>query len=125
MTLAIDFDGTIVTHEYPNIGEPVPNALSTLRRLRRNGHKLVLFTMRSGEELQEAVDYLKENGVGLYGVNVNPSQNEWTDSPKAYGHIYIDDAALGVPLVYVDEDRPYVNWVVIESELEERGLFDG
>ena len=109
--VAIDFDGTIVTHEYPRIGKPVPYALETIKSLQENGVKLILWTMRSGEELQAAVDYCAKNGVVFYGVNQNPDQHTWTKSPKAYAPVYIDDAALGCPLIEDEySNRPYVDW---------------
>lgn len=108
--VAIDFDGTIVTHDYPKIGSPVPGAIMSMRKLLRQGNKLILWTMRSGEQLEEAVRYLERNGIPLYGVNSNPSQHTWTSSPKAYAQYYIDDAALGVPLIYPESGRPFVDW---------------
>ena len=112
--ICIDFDGTIVTHEYPDIGDPVPGALEKIKELQQRGFGIILFTMRSGEKLKEAVDYLIKNGIELYGVNKNPTQERWTTSPKAYGHIYIDDAAYGCPLIYPKYGRPYVDWSKIE-----------
>ena len=116
MIYAVDFDGTIVTHRYPKMGSPVPNALNVLDRLQGEGHKIILYTMRSGAELLEAVKYLKDQRISLYGVNENPDQKEWTDSPKVYAHRYIDDAAVGCPLVqpYYTSDRPWVDWFEIE-----------
>ena len=110
--IGIDFDGTIVEHKFPAIGKPVPGALKTMKALQAQGHKLVLFTMRSGGSLDEAVKYLEDNGINLFGVNVNPTQHSWTSSPKAYCQIYIDDAALGCPMIYpaTEGDRPYVDW---------------
>ena len=116
--ICVDFDGTIVDHAYPEIGKPVPHAIETMKKLTEAGHKLILFTMRSGEKLQEALEYLTFNGVSLYGVNENPTQKEWTDSPKAYGNIYIDDAAFGCPLLFKEDyRRPIVNWQEIAEEL--------
>jgi hydroxymethylpyrimidine pyrophosphatase-like HAD family hydrolase len=117
--IAVDFDGTIVTHEYPRIGQPVPNCIPTLLALQHMGHKIILYTMRSGAQLEEAVQYLKDNRITPYGVNENPSQKSWTQSPKVYAHIYIDDAALGTPLVYNKDvcDRPWVDWFKIWQEL--------
>lgn len=122
MIICIDFDGTIVEHEYPSIGKPVPGAIETMASLIRNGHRIVLFTMRSGEKLQEAVDYINSQGVDLYGVNKNPTQTNWTDSPKAYGHLYIDDAALGCPLVVPSVGRPFVDWSGVKSYFVNEGL---
>lgn len=109
--VAVDFDGTIVTHEYPAIGKPVPGAIPILKTLHRLGAKLILWTMRSGKELEEAVAYCKSNGVEFYGINDNPSQSAWTDSRKVYAPLYIDDAAYGCPLIYPEDgSRPYVDW---------------
>ena len=121
--IGIDFDGTVVTHKYPNIGEPVELAIDVLDDLQSAGHKLILYTMRSGERLVEAVEYLEENGIKLYAVNDNPTQKYWTQSPKIFCNMYIDDAALGCPL---DEDitgaRPIVDWYGVETLLKERGV---
>ena len=74
--------------------------------------------MRSGSELQEAVEYMSSIGVELFGINQNPGQHAWTDSPKAYAHLYIDDAAFGCPLVHdPGEERPYVDWYAVHKQL--------
>ena len=122
MYICIDFDGTVVTHEYPYIGSPVPGALETLKDLIAKGHKLILFTMRSGEPLKDAIEFCGENGIHFYGINENPDQKAWTLSQKAYGHIYIDDAALGCPLIQALFTRPYVDWVKIREILVEKGV---
>ena len=116
MYIAVDFDGTCVTHEYPNIGKDI-GAVPVLKKLTANGHKLILNTMRSGDDLSDAVKWFEENEISLYGINNNPSQKFWTDSPKVYAHLYIDDAALGCPLkndLSISE-RPFVDWKVIEK----------
>jgi hypothetical protein len=82
------------------------------------GWKLILYTMRSGEYLQEAIDYLKAEGIEFWAVNENPTQKFWTDSPKVYAHIYIDDAAFGCPLIEVENDRPIVDWLEIAGHFE-------
>lgn len=116
MIICVDFDGTCVKHEYPVVGGDI-GAVPVLKRLVDNDNHLVLFTMRDGKELVDAVEWFKSNGIKLYGVNVNPTQHEWTTSPKAYGHLYIDDAALGVPLIHSEHARPYVDWSVVEKIL--------
>ena len=119
--IGIDFDGTIVEHAYPEIGAPVPGAIDTMKDLIANGHRIILWTMRSGETLQEAHNYLKDNGIELFGVNKNPEQG-WSDSPKAYCHVYIDDAALGCPLIRKFNQRPMVFWPKVREFLKAKGL---
>lgn len=124
--ICVDFDGTIVEHCYPLIGAPVPKALDVLKKLIDKGHKIILYTMRSGYHLDEAVDYLKKNEIELYGVNDNPGQSKWTMSPKIYGHYYIDDAAVGCPLICgKDGARPYVNWSSVQGFFVFNGELDG
>ena len=127
MYICVDFDGTIVDHALPEIGRPVPHAIKWLHRFTEMGADLILFTMRSdgqkyGSILTDAVNYLNKNGIELYGVNENPSQSKWSDSPKPFAHFYIDDAAVGCPLIHpTGFRRPCVNWKkvgkYVESEL--------
>ena len=125
MKIAVDFDGTCVTHEYPNIGKDI-GAVPVLKRLVEAGHKLILNTMRCGKELQDAVNWFKENDIPLHGVNEDPGQKEWTQSPKVFANMYIDDAALGCPLIvpvspYPNDKvigRPYVDWKYINEFLD-------
>ncbi len=115
--VAVDFDGTCVTHEYPKMGKDV-GAVPVLQRIVREGGRLILWTMRSGKDLDAAVQWFVDNNIKLYGVQKNPQQDEWTNSPKAYATIYIDDAALGCPLTYESGvKRPYVNWWVVAGML--------
>ena len=126
MIIAIDFDGTCVTHEYPEVGKDI-GAIPVLRRLVDHGHQLILWTMRHDDSIgidleprRAAVGWFRNNGIPLFGVNRNPNQR-WSGSPKAYAQLYIDDAALGCPLK-VDENissRPFVDWVAVEKLLEE------
>lgn len=116
--IGIDFDGTCVTHEYPRVGKDI-GAVPVLKKLTDSGHLLILNTMRSGRELDDAVQWFIDNDIPLYGVNENPSQKSWTSSPKVYAHLYIDDAALGC-LLKMDNavsDRPFVNWDAVEEHL--------
>lgn len=109
MIIAVDFDGTCVKHAYPQIGEDI-GAVPVLKEMVRNGHKLVLNTMRSGQLLDDAVQWFRDNGIELYGANHTPGQETWTESPKPYAQLYIDDAALGCPTNYDGINRPYVDW---------------
>ena len=123
MYIAIDFDGTCVTHDYPRMGKEI-GATKVLKRLVEAGHKLILNTMRSDKELQDAVNWFKKNGIELYGVNENPTQKGWTNSPKVYAHMYIDDAALGCPLINAPElsDRQFVDWDSVGRKLIQMGI---
>jgi hypothetical protein len=115
--IAIDFDGTCVTHEYPKIGRFI-GAQKVLKRLVDEGAKLILWTMRSYNHLTDAVNWFNDNQIPLFGINENPEQKIWTGSPKAYAHMYIDDAALGIPLVQgLNGERPYVDWDRVEELL--------
>lgn len=115
LTIAVDFDGTCVTHEYPKVGRYI-GAEPVLKRLAENGAKLILWTMRSGEQLQDAVKWFEERNIPLFGIQRNPTQDSWTSSPKAYAKIYIDDAALGCPLVEgLKGERPFVDWKTVEE----------
>ena len=113
--IVLDFDGTVVKHRYPAVGEDI-GAVPVLKRLVANGHKLLLSTMRSHDSegvdtLQPALDWFNQRGIPLYGINENPSQKEWTASPKVYGNVYIDDAALGAPLKTDGSDAPpFIDW---------------
>ena len=123
MYIAVDFDGTCVTHDYPRIGKDI-GATKVLKRLVKAGHKLILNTMRSGKELQDAIHWFNKNEIELYGVNENPTQKHWTTSPKVYAHMYIDDAAFGCPLLNVPDfsDRPFVDWDSIWRKLIRMGI---
>lgn len=69
MTIAVDFDGTIVEHRYPEIGKELPFATATLKKLTDDGHRLILWSVREGDLLQEAVDWCRERGVRFHAVN--------------------------------------------------------
>lgn len=110
--IGVDFDGTIVEHRFPEIGPVVPGAVETLRDLKSMGHRLILWTVRDGKWLHEAQEFLASNGLNgiFWAVNENPEQT-FSESPKAHCNLYIDDAALGVPLVRpMGVARPYVDW---------------
>ena len=138
MEIAIDFDGTCVTHEFPSIGKEI-GAVPVLKNLVANGHRLILFTMRSdvvnptgsdnelhlesGDYLSDAVAWFERNGIPLYGIQTNPTQHTWTTSPKAYAQLFIDDTSLGCPLVNTRPiGRPYVDWLAVDSYLYVNGI---
>lgn len=125
MKIAIDFDGTRVTHDYPRVDSDI-GSVPVLQKLIKNGHHLILFTMRSEKYLDDAVDWFRKNDIPLYGVQKDPTQQVWTSSPKAYAELYIDDEALGCPLIYSKEQdvRPYVDWIKVEEMLIQKGILD-
>ena len=99
MIIAVDFDGTIVEHEYPNIGKEKIFATETLRQLINDGHRLILWTVREGELLDEAVEWCRQRGVEFYAVNKdfpeeNISKNEQF-SRKIKADVWIDDLNIG------------------------------
>ena len=111
MIIAVDFDGTLVEHAYPEIGAELDGAFQCLMQLQAAGAQLILWTMRSGLELEEAVAFCRERGVNFWGVNKNPTQSSWTNSPKAYAQLYIDDAAAGTPVQWTERVNRYsVDW---------------
>ena len=96
MILAVDFDGTIVEHEYPRIGAPIPFAIETLLRLQKDGHVLLLWSVRTGELLQEAVDYCAKKGLHFYAANKNyPEEDPYKAGRKLNADIFIDDRNVG------------------------------
>jgi hypothetical protein len=119
MIIAVDFDGTCVEHDYPDVGMDVEGAVDVLKALNAKGHKLILFTMRSGSKLDAAVRWFKERKIELWAVNTNPEQKSWTDSVKVHADLYIDDSAVGCPLMFIDDaPRPMVNWEKVRERLE-------
>ncbi len=97
LRIAVDFDGTIVEHEYPEIGKEKLFAFQTLKELEKMGARLILWTFRSGKELNDAIDYCRKNGVEFYAVNKNYPEEIFDDtiSRKIDADIYIDDKNLG------------------------------
>ena len=96
--IAVDFDGTVVTHAYP---------------------------MRHGKLLDDATRWFRERGIPLYAVNENPSQQRWTSSPKVHADLYIDDSSLGCPIRFVDGvKRPVADWTRIREQLVREGFLD-
>jgi len=100
MIIAVDFDGTIVEHKYPKIGREKPFAIDTLRRLAAEGHKIILWTSREGELLQDAIRFCKERGLTFYSVNSDTPMgslqfSDKTSTTKLIADVYIDDRNLG------------------------------
>ena len=97
LKIAVDFDGTIVEHKYPEIGKEVIFAIDTLKKLQELGCQIILWTYRSGNELEEAVEYCRSNGLEFYAVNKNYPEEVFDESisRKVNADIFIDDKNLG------------------------------
>ena len=98
MTIAVDFDGTIVEHRYPEIGREIPFAIETLKMLTREGHRLILWSVREGKLLDEAVEWCRERGLEFYAVNKDYPEEGREDrnySRKLKVEMFIDDRNVG------------------------------
>ena len=138
MTINIDFDGTVSTHDFPRVGKDI-GAQKVLKKLVEKGHQLILFTMRhdtpdsmdeyyqikpGNRYLTDAINWFKSNDIPLYGIQSNPTQLMWTTSPKSYAELLIDDTALGCPLKYdlSISNRPFVDWIEVEKLLIKQNI---
>jgi len=99
MTIAIDFDGTIVEDRYPEIGKERPFAIETLKMLIKDQHRLILWTVREGETLKQALDWCHERGVDFWAVNRDYPEEEQDKnnhfSRKIKADVFIDDRQIG------------------------------
>ena len=97
LTIAVDFDGTIVEDEYPKIGKPNIFAFETMKKLQNKGHRLILWTYRYGKELEDAVAFCKENGITFYAVNKSFPEEQFDPkySRKINADLFIDDRNIG------------------------------
>ena len=116
MTIAVDFDGTSVEHRYPKIGEEIPFATETLKILAKERHRLILWTVREGDLLEEAIEWCRQRGVSFYAVNKDypeVEKNHHGFSRKLKADLFIDDRNLGgLPdwgTIYqmIHEQKPY------------------
>ena len=110
LTVAVDFDNTLArsVSSYPEIGEEVPEAFHWLSRWEKSGIRLILWTMRTGDALADALSFCAERGVTFWGVNANPAQVIYPHpaSGKCFSHFLIDDTAIGCPL----DTKGAVDW---------------
>lgn len=98
LKIAIDFDGTIVEHKYPDIGKEILFAFETLKALQKKRHQLILWTFRTGKELEEAVEFCRKNGVEFYAVNKSYPEEIFDEemvSRKIDADLFIDDRNIG------------------------------
>ena len=105
-SVAVDFDGTCVTDEFPGIGKPI-GAVPVLKLMESKGIKIMLNTVRDGLSSLDAANWLKKEGITLWGLNRNPTQFKWSKSPKVHADLFIDDRSVGVPLI----NGEYVDWI--------------
>ncbi len=112
-TVGLDFDGTLVDRgSWPDYGEDLDSGYY-LRHLAKLGAKFILFTMRDGEQLEDAVQFCNENlRISLLGINENPTQKAWTSSPKPHCTVFVDDRGLGIPLESWKTPTLVVDWEV-------------
>ena len=132
MTIYLDFDGTVVEHEYPKIGRFNPGALETVKDLMKKGHLVILNTMRADFQngsLQKALDYLNRHPtIELpFEIIALPKKiyprpwnivSEGVKFLEIHG-IYIDDTAFSMPTVRCNHliNSTMVDWEVVRSEL--------
>lgn len=98
LIIAVDFDGTIVDDAYPKIGKPKMFAIQTLQEMQKDGHRLILWTYRHGRRLDEAVEFMREQGIEFYAVNRSYPEEESHDtsvSRKIHADLFIDDRNFG------------------------------
>lgn len=119
VTIALDFDGTVVCHRYPDVGKELPHCVQILKDW-VNKYKvgLILSTMRDGQELKDAVDWFAERDIPLYGIQLHPTQHTWTGSPKAHARFCLDDRNIGQPLTLDEEGVSCVDWIATNEYFE-------
>lgn len=114
--VAIDFDGTCVTDDFPGIGKPI-GAVPVLKLMQEKGIKIILNTVRSDLYALDAANWLQKQGIKLWGINRNPQQYGWSKSPKVHADLFIDDRSIGTPLI----NDEYVDWVSVLDLCLEHG----
>lgn len=101
MIIAVDFDGTLHTGQWPAIGQPATDAEKVMRKFKEDGHYLIIWTCREGERQTEAINWLLENGIPFDRINDHESgsiEKYGSASRKVYAHLYIDDKQVfGLP----------------------------
>lgn len=96
--IAVDFDGTLCENTYPEIGEPNNALLDELKLRKRNGAKIILWTCRVGDQLEQAIDWCRDHGLVFDAVNQNLPEiveSFGGDCRKVFAHEYIDDRNVG------------------------------
>lgn len=116
-SLCIDFDGTLCMKADPEIGHEVPGAFEILKRLKAAGHTLILYTNRTDELVDKAVEWCKERDFEFDYININGNFDN--GSRKVYAHLYVDDHGCGIPLTYNPQlsDKEFVDWYRVKDLL--------
>lgn len=125
VVIAVDFDGTCVEADYPQVGKSILLAEGCLRAMHNSGCKLILWTMRDGQELLDAIKWFENKHIPLYGVQRHPLQQEWTEdqgSPKCLATYYIDDRNIGIPIKADSNGERAVDWNTLLPMLINLGL---
>lgn len=119
ITIALDFDCTVIESAYPDIGKELPHCVEILKRwVEKYNVGLILHTMRSGALLEDAINWFKEKEIPLFGVEKHPTQERWTTSPKCHANFCIDDRNVGTKLTLDSNGVPCVDWVWLELNFE-------
>jgi hypothetical protein len=140
LIVALDFDGVVVTNEFPDIGQRIGAEWWIPRMQLQYGIRVILWTVRAdnrllapigvqlnpdieenlrGDFLTPAVEECKAQGIKLWATNYNPEQRLWSPSPKVYADVYIDDRNLGAPLIKLKScDKPVINWDIMGPKLD-------
>lgn len=114
MIIAIDVDGTIINSK----GIPLSNAISTIKKIIKNKHQIILFTCREGKELDDFVSFLEKEEIHLFGINENP---EYTSRKPLYDFL-IDDRNIGTPVYFDSKGMRCVDWDRIIPILKDYGI---
>ena len=123
LTIAVDFDGTLVENRYPKIGKPILFAFETLKKLQQEGHQIILWTYRSGVKLEEAVEYCESKGIKFYAVNKSYPEEEYEEqlmSRKILADIFIDDRNINGLPPWGEIYHQIVNSASLENELPKK-----
>jgi uncharacterized HAD superfamily protein len=115
LTIAIDFDGTICDSKWPQCGEPIPGAIETIRKLHKQGHKVIIWTCRTGEPLIDAIQWLAQHRVPYDAINMNLPEKIKAfggDTRKVSADLYVDDKGLGMRKV-----KGAALWTMVRREV--------
>lgn len=101
--IAIDFDGTLVTNDFPAIGEIKPDVVEWVREQNERGATIILFTTRQNKKLREARDFCESNNIPIDYYNENPDWLPFETSGKVFADLYVDDRAKN-PFGEIEEE---------------------